>query len=1196
MMFRRLLVLLFAFSLTGCSPVLIDIFPRDGRGDDDDDATNPQDDDDDVVGSSDPEVEILGLDPSTLPVTGTADVVIRVSDEDSSQYTLRLEFGTEGASSNWSAATVDNATTAPNEIFEDVGTEGFNVQTEATWASAIDIPVTSETTALRACVEDESGNDACDVWPDNGDLPVDNYTFNGGGSFCQPGDLEALNWVAGRAFVPLSDGTCLNYQANDPPQADDFSAQFLMVLVNPDANGVGFRISATSQPNFPEEGAPLPLNPAAAGASAWPNGLPEIAETNRIEIASGMARGTSNGARSTPTRQMAPASMGPTPFANTPGSQLPVITEQVAQAMAAKWTAQRNAPGEPAGFEPPLATCAPDLFPADVNFDARNFYLRNELESEDRITRAANLRALGDTIAIYVDEETPMDVDLDCSDPNNPIQPNPLPAFGFNNCDLEQIVDIVDDNIYPTLTSLYGEPSDVDQNCRVTVFLSHRLNSLTSDSEDEGADNVVRSLSEPNIDLWERNLTENPFSNEQEVLYIYAPDPVGFWGNPVQLDEYLNFEVAGRIAVTLQDLISYSRHRGVAKELFDPLDENDVSAPDAEADWLNDAMGLLAADMAGFGSIAFRDAWIYMDRSHLFGLLPDNEISDFEDRGGQYLFARYLFDLFGDVVISQIIDAETTGTDTIQALIGDVELTDFILQWATAMAVSGRTNEAGGLLVPDTVVPNYKVSTTVTVQDPENPVPGELFGANDFQQGFNVRGINRVYAGGTDPLGAVEQLDERVRTENLDTMVFHPQSDFFSGAQGEGGITLVLISGLEQPVNYLIVETEGGGELLGNVIRIEDTDPLEMALTLEDVDGAKITTVRELGDLLNNELDPTGYERRVIGRIDPSESFEVLVSATSPELGDDDDDDDATGDDDDSALGDDDDSALGDDDDSALGDDDDSAGPARGPVGDDDDSAEEEEVEIADTDRYSFSLTSTTTVGVWVDRRYSDLEGNAALEDPFLAVMPASDVPDAFNYLQWDFGPSFGVCPDPGTYIPGTSVFFYPLAMLDYIAAQANLSNDPVVGNGFDAIVGPGPNPLLDCTVDHDQDGVPDDGEASPINLAEQIAQRQAENLNDDPNFYVGTFDLLPGDLARDVSVPFFDETFIDLDSNEDPDDERATAAYAANVGGGVVEGEEAMWLGTLPPGDYIVVVGGANGAIGPYDLAVRVVPPTWLE
>ena len=124
---RQTLALLFVLLLTGCPPVVVDLFPR-GVPSDDDDASDDDDtsDDDDVV-NSEPEVEILGLDPSTLPVTGTVNVVIRVADQDSSEYTLRLEFGTEGSSSNWSAATVENATTEPNEIFEDVGQEGFNL-------------------------------------------------------------------------------------------------------------------------------------------------------------------------------------------------------------------------------------------------------------------------------------------------------------------------------------------------------------------------------------------------------------------------------------------------------------------------------------------------------------------------------------------------------------------------------------------------------------------------------------------------------------------------------------------------------------------------------------------------------------------------------------------------------------------------------------------------------------------------------------------------------------------------------------------------------------------------------------------------------------------------------------------------------------------------------------------------------------
>ena len=1117
----------------GC-PGLVEPFPRTGR-DDDDTTIGDDDDDDDTAGPQMPIVEILGIDPSTLPVTGSVNVVLQVSDPDSSGYSVSLDFGTEGTTSNWTVATVTNATTPPNIFEEDVGNVGFQVQTELVWASADDIPSTTETGALRACVVDSDGiAGLCDVWPDDGALPVDNYAFNGGGAFCQPGDLEPTNWVADRAFVPLSDGNCLNYQLSDPPQADDFSAQFLMVLVNPSESAATFRISATSQANFPDQGA------------------------------------------SGPPMQI--------PNAQTPGAHMTVLTRPMALAQRSKW----SDPGVPSGFNPPLTTCVPDLTDADVNQDARNFYLRDDIEAgSERITRAANLRALGDTIAVYVDEETPMDVDSDCADPNNPVQPNALPAFGFTNCDLEEVVNVVDQNIYPTLTSLYGEPSDVDQNCRMTVFISHRLNRLTASSSDEEDDGfVVRSFAEPGIDLWERNLQANPYSNEQEMIYVYAPDPVGFWSeNTIQLGGYLDYDLAGRIAVSMQEMISYARHRGVAKELFDALDPLDLNAPDPEDDWLDDAMGLLAADMAGFGAIAFEDAWIYMDRAHLLELQSDNALSDFQDRGGQYLFVRYLLDLYGPGVISTIIDAETTGTETIETVTG-MDFPDFVLQWATAMVVSGRLNAANTALVPDSVIPNYGSSVQVSVADPENPQPGELGGANGFQQGFNVRGINRTYSGGGDPSGATELLAKRVRTENLDPLVFHPQADFFGTVAGNDGVVVILISGLEQPVNYLIVESEGGVELLGNVIRIEDTAAAQenMDVTLEGVDGAKITTVRALGVLGVNELDPSGLERRVVGRIDPAEAFDVVTATEPPELGDDDD----------SALGDDDDSAPDDDDDDdSAPDDDDSAVGAR--ADDDDDSAGSEAVEISDTDRYSFSLTSAATVGIWVDRRIASLSGGVELEDPFLAVALASDVPDAFDYTMWDFGPNFGVCPDPGVYIPGTSVFLYPVVMPEFVAAQGNLSSNPEFSE-FLPLTGEGPIPEYTCDVDHDQDGLADADEAMPDSLGAQILQRQAENLDLDPNFYENTFELLPQG-ALDVTVPFFSKQFIDVDSNESPDNERATAFMAANVGGRAAEeGEEAVWLGQLPPGDYIIIVGGAGDSVGPYDLSVRLVPSAWLQ
>jgi hypothetical protein len=475
---------------------------------------------------------------------------------------------------------------------------------------------------------------------------------------------------------------------------------------------------------------------------------------------------------------------------------------------------------------------------------------------------------------------------------------------------------------------------------------------------------------------------------------------------------------------------------------------------------------------------------------------------------------------------------------------------DFVLEWATAMAISGRTIGIGGpQLVQDTVITNYQSASFVEVQDPQNPTPGELFGANGFQQGFNVRDVNTTFTGGTDPNPtALTALD--VRTGNLDNLLFHPQSDFFGVVAGHYGVVTVLVSGIEQEENYLLIETANGEPLIGSVIRLNDASPHFPRLTLEDVDGAKITTVRDLGSL--EYFD----ERNVIGRIDATELITPSASVEPPDL---------EGDDDD----------AGDDDDVGA---------------DDDDSAEEEDssdIEVTDTDRFQFQLGGQQLVGIWVDRRTSSLAGEAALSDPFIAVMPFDDVPDAFDYSQWGFGPATGPCYD-------AALYNYPVVMPTWIAAQGNLISDPVSADeaSFDATGSrPGAHGLTyGCLYDHDQDGVADVDETIPENLLEQILLRQGERLAVDPDAFLNTFDdlVLPA-IALDVTVPWYSADYIDFDSNESPDDEFVTNVKQHNIGGRqVAEGEEAVWFGYLPAGDYIIIVGDASGGAGAYDLSLR--------
>jgi len=1132
---------------SGCRSVPDD-FKRVALGDDDDaadddDASDDDDSisDDDDSSSTDQRAPVLVVtDPHEAPsvIEGSFPFEVEVSDPDSDGVNVTVLVSVDGVVYNPATVAegqpVDFTWPGPPPMVALAG--------PITWNSEADVLTNSETVSLQFCPVDLEGNAGdCVFWPEDDEATVVNGSTPTLGEFCQPGDMEDMNWAAGESLVALSDGNCLNYERNQPPQPDDFSAQFLLVLLNTNENDVNFTINWSSV------------------------GPPESGLGDDDDDATPPGDDDDDSAAGDDDDSAVAYRLPAMPRTNARGLHQPTAAPAPANTLRGVSSASSDVEFEVPMEDNPMLTCVEDVTDADLHGSQSNFFFREDIsENAARTTFGARLRALGDNVAIYVDTQTPIDTDFDCDGVID--EPSTAgPAEGFDNCDLEEIVDIYDSNIFPTLTTLYGEPSDVDGNCRMTVFLTHRVNGLTEGATSElGQNRILKSFAEPEIDLWELDLALNPGSNQQDVLYLYAPDPLGIWGpTAVGLEDYLNYEVSGRMAIALQQMISYAVHRGVGKSIMDPEDAADVDAPPAEEDWLDDAMGLLAADVTGFGSISYLDAWIYMDRSHLLPLIEENTFEDFEDRGGQYLFVRYLHDLLGDGFIWDVLHAEnsegtsTQGIDSILQVIGGADVdafNDFALEWATAMAVSGRVQSNGiDPLVAFADLDQYLTSDTVSVLDPENPAPGELFGANGYQLGFNVRGFNRTYTGGTAPAGPTELSPLIVKTENLDPLVFHPETDFFGTVSGKYGVSTILVGGIEQPENWLLIETDDGSELVGRVIRVDNALPTNLPLRVELIDGALIADVQPLGDLPSD-----GSELRLIGLIDDPEEIDIEASAEPPTLGDDDDDDDAAPADD-----------------------------------DDDDAVDSSTTELTDLDRFGLSLQAVTSLGVWVDRRLSDLDGNSNLSDPFVAVVPASDMPNPWTYDQWNFGPSpaNGPCADPALYL-------MPNVIMDWLAPQAVPMSEPVADGdsefaldltGEEGIEAPG---FWECEFDHDQDGIPDALEQAPTNFVEQVVLRQWENLLTDPNFYQGSYGIWPGN-PYDITAPFYDTSFVDLDSNEDPDDNLATAIPSVNIGGRAVnEGEEAVWIGTLPPGDYIIVVGDGGGGTGEYDLSVRQVVP----
>jgi len=839
-----LLVLLF-----GCDPVNVDPWnPRvtptpvptaTPTPTDDDDATDP-------IGPSVPVLIVLTPDPVD-PIAGDVTLSFALTDADST---------TVGVQATWQRA--DGATGPVTFADHQAGEATFELgppphedaTVEATWTTAADLPGDTEV-RLELCPIDAEGQVGdCVGWPADPVLVANGAVLNPG-AFCQPGHREPVSFSAGQAVAHLSDGVCLNYDENIPPQPDDFQARFLLLLTNPNDAAVEFRITRTE------------------GQAGSPGGQP--AESREAST---------------------PPSPAPAPLPSAP----------------------RDCPDD-----------------ASVHFDAREFLVPDSLlPGATRTTYGAQLRALGETVAVYVDTQTPIDIDWECDGVVDVPSPNG-PAAGFDNCDLTQVVDVFDRNISATLATHFGAVSDVDESCRVTVFVSHRINTVVGAS---GA--PIRSFADPGVDLWQRDLAANPGSNEEEILFVHAPDPLGLWASPpLPLADYLDYELAARLATGLQQLISYQRRLDVTG-LMDPADAVDLARGPAQAGWLDDGLGLLAADLSGFGAAAWPDAWRYLDAPHLAPLRGDSTLGGSGERGGPYLFARYLVDRFGVDVVGALMEADGVGAAGVAEATG-LAFGDLVGDWAEAMAVSGLTDSGGQPLVDASALPLFAAPTTVVVTEPEVGAAGELFGANGFQQGFAVAGINHVRTGGTDPAGPTEDPEQRIVTGHLDPLVWHPQFDFHGRVAGGDGVAAILIDGLAQPSNHLLIETAGGEDLRGRLVRVHDGPPSDPNLTIEGVSGALLSTAWPV----STEFSSLGGHR-VLGRIEAPGPLVVVHP----------------------------------------------------------DGSQTTEL-VADTDRFRLDLPALGTWVVELARRADDLSGEPGLGDVFLAVAPSADVPDLFDVDAW---------------------------------------------------------------------------------------------------------------------------------------------------------------------------------------------------
>ena len=192
--------------------------------------------------------------------------------------------------------------------------------------------------------------------------------------------------------------------------------------------------------------------------------------------------------------------------------------------------------------------------------EQRTFKVCSSRECNAFIDAAATAKAVGQRVAIFVD--------------------NDVPAGGYTDPELIEVGNLFDDYLYPIDTVAFGTESDVDANGVVIVLLTHRVNELSPDCASSGS--VVLGYFF-GADLLARSAA-NPGSNEAEIFYGLVPDPL----NP-DCDISAAF-AKSRLPATFihefQHMISFNQHVL-------------VRGGTSEDTWLNEGLSHFAEELGG---------------------------------------------------------------------------------------------------------------------------------------------------------------------------------------------------------------------------------------------------------------------------------------------------------------------------------------------------------------------------------------------------------------------------------------------------------------------------------------------------------------------------------------------------------------------------------------------------------------------
>jgi len=232
----------------------------------------------------------------------------------------------------------------------------------------------------------------------------------------------------------------------------------------------------------------------------------------------------------------------------------------------------------------------------------------------------------------------------------------------------------------PNITTLFGEPADIDGDGRFNIFMSRLVNAMSNSS---GGSGIITGFFYGNDQI----LGDNASSNETDILYALRPDASGTYGSTISKSFTLSNVLPSVLRHEFQHMINFNQHHFLNKG-------------DTEISSLNEGLSHLAEDTISVDDDLYMTKASIENPSRVARYLENPQDicitcgSSLKQRGAMYLLLRYLYEQSergtfynpaqikitgyagpqsGAEFINRIMSSPLTGVDNIaHAVFGDV--------------------------------------------------------------------------------------------------------------------------------------------------------------------------------------------------------------------------------------------------------------------------------------------------------------------------------------------------------------------------------------------------------------------------------------------------------------------------------------------------------------------------------------------